>query len=117
MFDVQRVFRILALTTLALTPFGPTFADPMRPDNAVPTPETSRAPSPEPSFSLTSIYRLDQRAYAVINGRWLRVNDTLNAYELVAIGNNQVTLQRGNRTRTLTLQQAGSLAITPIDEE
>jgi hypothetical protein len=89
----------------------------MRPDNTEALPNTSRAPAPEPSFSLTSIYRLDQRAYAVINGRWLTLNDTLDTYKLVAIGSNQVTLERGNRSRTLTLQQAGSLAITPIDEE
>ncbi|WP_394169940.1 hypothetical protein [Saccharospirillum alexandrii] len=94
-------------------------ADPMRPDTARPEPQSAPAPrpEPEPTFRLSSIYRLDQQAYAVINGQWLTVNDTLNQYQLMAISSDRVLLQRGNRTRTLTLPQAGTLAITPTDEE
>ncbi|MEP4547468.1 MAG: hypothetical protein ABJ000_14920 [Saccharospirillum sp.] len=96
-----------------------TQADPMQPDTARPQPQAQAAPvpQPEPTFRLTSIYRLDQQAYAVINGQWLSVNDTLNQYQLMAISSDRVLLQRGNRTRTLTLPQAGTLAITPTDEE
>ncbi len=102
--------------TLLLTATS-TQADPMRPDTARPQPQSVPAPQPEPTFRLSSIYRLDQQAYAVINGQWLTVNDTLNQYQLMAISSDRVVLQRGNRTRTLTLPQAGTLAITPTDEE
>lgn len=107
----------LCLTLLFTT--GHALSDPMRPDTARPEPQraTAPAPQPEPTLRLTSIYRMDQQAYAVINGQWLAVNDTLNNYQLMAISSDRVLLQRGNRTRTLTLQQAGTLAITPTDEE
>lgn len=107
----------LGLTLLVSA--GPAQSDPMRPDTARQAPQAApeAAPEPEPSFRLTSIYRLDQQAYAVINGQWLTVNDTLNQYRLMAIRSDRVLLQRGNRTRTLRVQQAGTLAITPTDEE
>lgn len=108
-------FITLCLTLMLFA--GSTQADPMRPDTARPQPQAAPTPQPEPTFRLTSIYRLDQQAYAVINGQWLTVNDTLNQYQLMAISSDRVLLQRGNRTRTLTLPQAGTLAITPIDEE
>ncbi|WP_037336894.1 hypothetical protein [Saccharospirillum impatiens] len=112
-----RFLLVLSFTAMFIT--GHALADPMRPDTLRPEPQTAPAPvvQPEPTFRLTSIYRLDQQAYAVINGQWLSVNDTLNNYQLMAIRSDRVLLQRGNRTRTLTLQQAGTLAITPTDEE
>ncbi|WP_127560602.1 hypothetical protein [Saccharospirillum alexandrii] len=117
MSSLFRGFITLCLTLL-LTATS-TQADPMRPDTARPEPQSAPAPrpEPEPTFRLSSIYRLDQQAYAVINGQWLTVNDTLNQYQLMAISSDRVLLQRGNRTRTLTLPQAGTLAITPTDEE
>lgn len=119
MFKTQAGLATVFLTLIFQLATGAAIADPMRPDTAqsqrqaVPAP----APQPEPTFRLTSIYRLDQQAYAVINGQWLTVNDTLNNYQLMAIRSDQVLMQRGNRMRTLTLQQAGTLAITPTDEE
>ena len=117
MFNVTRGFTTLCLTLLLTAPG--TQADPMRPDTARVQPPSAPPPrpEPEPTFRLTSIYRLDQQAYAVINGQWLTVNDTLNQYQLMAISSDRVLLQRGNRTRTLTIPQAGTLAITPTDEE
>ncbi|MEX0623478.1 hypothetical protein [Saccharospirillum sp.] len=117
MYNIERRFTATCLTLALLTTTGAALADPMRPDTARPAPRTAPAPQPEPTFTLTSIYRLDQQAYAVINGQWLTLNDTLNNYQLMAIRSDQVLLQRGNRSRTLTLQQAGTLAITPTDEE
>ncbi len=117
MFDAKRGLTPLCLTLALLATASGALSDPMRPDTARPEPRQAPAPQPEPSFTLTSIYRVDQQAYAVINGQWLTLNDTLNNYELMAIGSDEVLLQRGNRTRTLTLRQAGSLAITPTDEE
>lgn len=117
MFNVPRGIMLFCLTLLLTA--ASTQADPMRPDNARPQPQSAPAPQPqpEPTFRLSSIYRLDQQAYAVINGQWLTVNDTLNQYQLMAISSDRVLLQRGNRTRTLTLPQAGTLAITPTNEE
>lgn len=117
MCNVERGITTLCLTLALLTTTGAALADPMRPDTVRPAPKVVPAPQPEPTFTLTSIYRLDHQAYAVINGQWLTLNDTLNNYQLMTIRSDQVLLQRGNRTRTLTLQQAGTLAITPIDEE
>lgn len=117
MFDAYRGLTSLCLTLVLLATASGALSDPMRPDTARPEPRQTPAPQPEPSFTLTSIYRVDQQAYAVINGQWLTLNDTLNNYQLMAIRSDEVLLQRGNRTRTLTLQQAGSLAITPTDEE
>lgn len=118
MFDAKRGLTPLCLILALLAPANSALSDPMRPDTARPAePRQAPAPQPEPSFILTSIYRVDQQAYAIINGQWLTLNDTLNNYQLMAIRSDKVLLQRGNRTRTLTLQQAGSLAITPTDEE
>jgi len=108
-----RATLITALVMLML----PVFADPMRPDTRPLAPQAAPAPTPEPSLTLTSIYRLGERAYVVINGRQLSLNESLGRYQLTAIGQKQVTLQRGDRIRILTLQQAGALAITPNDEE
>lgn len=117
MFNAKRGLITLCLMVSLLGIASAAHSDPMRPDTARPEPRQAPAPQPEPSFTLTSIYRVDQQAYAVINGQWLTLNDTLNNYQLMAIRSDEVLLQRGNRTRTLTLRQAGSLAITPTDEE
>ncbi len=95
-----------------------THADPMRPDNYQ-LPQTNQAPSivSEPSLVLSSIYILDDQRYAVINGQWLTLNDTIHNYRLTDIRPDHVHLRQGSRQRTLELRQAGSLSITETDEE
>lgn len=95
-------------------------ADPMRPDpsqTAPAKPAPRPAPKPEPRLTLTSIYILGEQRNAIINGRWLTLDDTLHNYRVVAIRPDEVVLRRGSQTRRLTLSQAGDLSITETNED
>ena len=110
--------RLLALLLVVLAPLTAAQADPMRPDSyAEPQVRTAPSPVPEPSFTLTSVYILDDQRYAVINGQWLMVNDTIHNYRVTDIQPDHVHLRRGGQARTLNLSQSGTLSITETDEE
>lgn len=107
--------RWLILFCLTLT-LGAAWADPMQPDRGR-VPVEKPAPRPEPSLTLTSVYILAEQRFAVINGQWLAPGDTIHHYRIMKIRSDEAVLRRGERTRTLALQQPGELSITATDEE
>lgn len=110
--------RALSLLLVVLAPLTAIQADPMRPDTyAEPKAQTAPRPVPEPSFNLSSVYIMDDQRYAVINGQWLTLDDTIHNYRVTDIQPDHVHLRRGGRDRTLNLSQPGTLSITETDEE
>jgi len=110
--------RVLLLLLFLLSPLTASQADPMRPDSyAEPQARTAPRPVPEPSFNLSSVYILDDQRYAVINGQWLTLDDTIHNYRVTDIQPDHVHLRRGGKARTLNLNPPGTLSITETDEE
>lgn len=108
----------LAILLLILPLAAGTRADPMRPDtHTEPQARTSQRPVPEPSLRLSSVYILDDQRYAVINGQWLTLNDTIHNYRVTDIQPDHVHLRRGGIDRTLELSRPGTLSITETDED
>lgn len=107
------------LCSMALAVLGTSAADPMRPDPVAPNrgPENGVAAQNTDRLTLSSVYILDDQAFAVINGQWLSTEDRLGDYRVVSIEPDQVVLQSAGQQRRLTPSQNGSLSISPINED
>ncbi|MFG1497635.1 hypothetical protein ABMA57_13460 [Saccharospirillum sp. HFRX-1] len=108
------MFRIICVALYATLSCA--LADPMRPDPPRSTASTQSVN--QATLSLESIYILDQRAYAVINGQWLSVDERLGNLRVVSIDADQVVIQGAGGQRILTpAQSSGSLHISMSDED
>lgn len=108
------MFRVISVVLWAT--LGCAVADPMRPD---PPPSASRSAAAieQSRLTLSSVYVLDQQAYALINGQWLSVDDRLGDYRVISIAADQVVIQNATQQRTLTPPQSGSLQISLSHED
>lgn len=106
----------LVIALLAAT-LGSVAADPMRPDPPLSTSSNSTTLSHEAALTLNSVYILDNQSYAVINGQWLKPQESLGDYRVISIDPDRVVLTSAHGQRILIPPQTGSLLISMSDED
>ena len=71
---------------------------------AGPAPQTTAPrPAPEQGFRLEGTLIRDGKGYALVSGKIVGVGERVGAYEIVAVGNSEVTVRTGGSTKTIRL--------------
>lgn len=91
----------VAACLLAAAPAAAQLADPTRPPAA--THASGEAPAAAPAARLQSVLIAPGRRLAVIDGRTVKVGETVGGAKVVAISQAEVTLEKGAERETLKL--------------